>query len=244
MTSSWPGARSACQRPRPRGPPVARCSEDSACGPAGDRSEVEADQVAAAVVRALRDQRPDPAGPADVSDDVGVRPMAGRIRRNTTAGIIGEAGGAVDADTDAAIHRAAGTGRPLDDRVRRRMERGFGADLSAVRVHANPAADDLSRRIQAQAFTTGNDIFFAKDHYDPSSRRGEHLLAHELTHVVQQGAGSGVRRSTVIRRVPAAFAGERTRLEQNRAPSRTPSRASSVWTRGARWSMPPTSTRS
>jgi hypothetical protein len=189
-------------------------------GPVGDRSEVEADHVAVAVVRALREPRPGPTGSPDMSDEVAARRIAGRIRRSATAGIVGEAGGALDADTDAAIRRAAGRGRPLDDRVRRRMERGFGADLSAVRVHADATADDLSRRIQAQAFTTGNDIFFARQQYDPSSSRGEHLLAHELTHVVQQGATGGVRRSTVIRRVPAAFVGERTRLEQD--PRTTP----------------------
>jgi hypothetical protein len=59
-----------------------------------------------------------------------------------------------------------------------------------VRVHADSRGDTLSRSVQADAFTTGSDVFFRSGRYAPSSSDGRKLLAHELTHVVQQSSGS------------------------------------------------------
>ena len=74
----------------------------------------------------------------------------------------------------------------------------MGADFSQVKVHTDAHADQLSRSIQANAFTTGNDVFFKQGAYDPSSSSGQELLAHELTHVIQQnGNGSDVNRSLI-----------------------------------------------
>ena len=116
-------------------------------------------------------------------------PTLGRIQRRTSLAQVGLEGGALDAETDAEIRREQGGGQSLSDDVRRAMESGFGADFSGVRVHADATADHLNRRIQSKAFTTGNDIFFGDGHYRPSSSAGKQLLAHELTHVVQQGGG-------------------------------------------------------
>jgi hypothetical protein len=75
------------------------------------------------------------------------------------------------------------------------MERALGADLSGVRIHADRRADELSRLLQARAFTTGQHVFFRRGAYDPVSSGGRALLAHELTHVVQQrGAAPVVQR--------------------------------------------------
>jgi hypothetical protein len=71
-----------------------------------------------------------------------------------------------------------------------RMERITGQDLSGVRVHTSPEADDLSHRVNAVAFTTGQDIFFSEGAYQPGSSSGQELLAHELTHVIQQSSGA------------------------------------------------------
>jgi hypothetical protein len=79
------------------------------------------------------------------------------------------------------------SGRALDDVTRSKMEGAFGADFSGVRVHTGAEAATLSESLQARAFTTGNDVFFGKG-ADPSS--SPELLAHELTHVVQQGDGA------------------------------------------------------
>jgi hypothetical protein len=66
----------------------------------------------------------------------------------------------------------------------------MGADFSSVKVHTDSTANELSQSIQAKAFTTGKDIFFKQGTYDPHSRGGQELLAHELTHVVQQNGGN------------------------------------------------------
>jgi len=83
-----------------------------------------------------------------------------------------------------------GGGQPLEATVRRGMEGVFGVDFSPVRVHADAEADLLNRGVAAVAFTVGSDIFFRAGFYQPRAPAGQHLLAHELTHVVQQRSGS------------------------------------------------------
>jgi hypothetical protein len=78
-------------------------------------------------------------------------------------------------------------GTPLPSIILRRMQAGFGADFSPVRVHYGPTAQQAARSIGARAFTLGNHIVFGADEYRPDSEAGERLLAHELAHVVQQG---------------------------------------------------------
>jgi hypothetical protein len=102
---------------------------------------------------------------------------------------IGAGGGVVDDDTASRIRSARG-GRPLDPAVRSSMEGAFGgADFDSVRVHSGPESAELNGRIQAKAFTTGSDIFFRDGIPDASTTSGQQLLAHELTHTIQQGAG-------------------------------------------------------
>ena len=84
-----------------------------------------------------------------------------------------------------------GPGLPLPDGERQVFERRFDRDLSAVRVHTDGAAGELAHRIGARAFTAGTDIVFAAGQYRPGVGDGRLLLAHELTHVLQQADGSG-----------------------------------------------------
>jgi hypothetical protein len=95
-------------------------------------------------------------------------------------------GGRVHPDIEAAIGAARGRGSALDGAVRDRVGAALHDPLSDVRVHADEHADALARSVSARAFTTGTDIFFARDEYRPSTAGGDALLAHELTHVVQQ----------------------------------------------------------
>jgi hypothetical protein len=77
------------------------------------------------------------------------------------------------------------------------MSEMMGHDFSRVRVHTGPAADDVNQALSARAFTTGQDIFFRQGEYNPGSMRGRELVAHELSHVIQQGT----------RRVPGITSG-------------------------------------
>jgi hypothetical protein len=103
-------------------------------------------------------------------------------------------GGEASTDVESAINSARGNGQPLEAGLQRSMGQAMGADFSRVKVHTDAQADRLNRSIQARAFTTGQDVFFRQGEYNPGSRGGQELVAHELTHVVQQG-GSQVQRS-------------------------------------------------
>lgn len=84
------------------------------------------------------------------------------------------------------INSLEGNGRPLSEATRTLFESGFGADFSNVRIHTSTAAHEASEALSARAFTTGRDVFFRRGEYSPTTKTGQELLAHELTHVVQQ----------------------------------------------------------
>jgi hypothetical protein len=107
----------------------------------------------------------------------------------------GEGGLETSDDTASEISRATAGGVALDSDTRGRFETGLGADLSGVRIHADGQSDKLCRSLSAQAFTTGSDVFFSSGNFQPGTKKGDHLLAHELTHVVQQGSTPVVARS-------------------------------------------------
>jgi len=88
------------------------------------------------------------------------------------------------------IQSASGSGATLAPSIRHTLETGLGADLSAVQLHTDPEADSLARSVDAVAFTTGSDIFFRANAYNPASPSGLHVLAHEAAHTVQQSSGA------------------------------------------------------
>ncbi len=98
------------------------------------------------------------------------------------------AGAAVSARLRESITRSRGGGRPLPGRLRADLETAFDADFAAVRIHADTQAAAMAGSIRARAFATGRDIYFGAGHYDTANDTGRRLLAHELTHVLQQGA--------------------------------------------------------
>jgi hypothetical protein len=91
-----------------------------------------------------------------------------------------------DGRVSAALQRNA-PGRPLAPSVRLAMEEQFDEDLSGVRVHTDAQARQAARQLGADAYTVGQDIFFAGGKYDPTSYQGRRLLLHELAHAIQQG---------------------------------------------------------
>jgi len=90
------------------------------------------------------------------------------------------------------IQQKRGQGQSLSEDIREPMEQAFGNDFRGVKVHTDSQSDQLNRSIQARAFTTGQDVFFKQGEYNPGSKDGQELLAHELTHVVQQTSLSSV----------------------------------------------------
>ncbi len=97
-------------------------------------------------------------------------------------------GSPVSSNIESQIQSMKGGGQGMDRDTKTAMENSFGADFSGVRVHTNSQAAQMSQDLNAHAFTVGNDIFFNQGRYQPHSKQGSGLLAHELTHTVQQGA--------------------------------------------------------
>lgn len=153
----------------------AKTTDALAVSRAGDASEVEADRVADRVVRG-----------DSVSEQVRAAPDSGAIAPAADGTAVAAASGA----TGRAIRSSRGSGQAMDAQTQSTMSSRFGHDFSAVRVHADSLAAGLSEQLNARAFTVGNDVYFGRGRFDPASGDGARLLAHELTHVVQQGAGS------------------------------------------------------
>ncbi len=93
-----------------------------------------------------------------------------------------------NSNLESKLNSSKGGGSPLSGKVKSEMESGIGADFSNVRIHNDSNAVQMNKQLGAQAFATGNNIYFNEGKYNPNSKDGKHLLAHELTHTVQQGA--------------------------------------------------------
>jgi len=163
-----------------------------------DKYEREAERVADAVMR-----MPDPESTVGTQEEVPsgrVQRMCPRcqrrhrqgkplnceeceqeLQRKQEAGDVPVAGGV---DQAAVVTREPG--KPLLDRTKSFFEERMGRDFGDVRIHTGGKADRAARSIDAQAFTLGNDMVFQSNVYQPGTREGKRLLAHELTHVVQQ----------------------------------------------------------
>jgi hypothetical protein len=122
-------------------------------------------------------------GPAGRGEPTSQSTLAGILARTGT-GLL--AGGRIHPTVESLIDRQRGAGRVVNERVRRQMEPLTGDSLRDVRVHDDSIADGLARSVQARAFTTGRDLFFARGEYRPGTANGDRLLAHELTHAAQQ----------------------------------------------------------
>jgi len=154
-----------------------------AVGAANDAFEYEADRVAD---RVMRDAAAGGTSPAPVA----VQRAADRATDGADA----------PASVDAVLAR---DGAPLAAGLRADMEARFGHDFSQVRTHTDPAAERSAQEIGAAAYTAGHHVVFGRGHYAPATQSGRRLIAHELTHVLQQTPG-------IVRRKPAPKAKAKT----------------------------------
>jgi Domain of unknown function (DUF4157) len=165
-------------------------------GAPGDQYEQEADRVADRVVSMPNPSTTVAQRSEQIEDNAQMKPEIQRAapeeeeaQRNPE---IQRQAGKIQAseDLESTLHSQKGQGNPLSGQVQSYMEPRFGADFSGVRVHTGPAAVQMNQQLHSQAFAHGGDVFFNSGKYDPDSNSGRHLLAHELTHVVQQGSAA------------------------------------------------------
>jgi len=184
-----------------------------AVGPANDHYEREADRVAASVMSEPGAPKIQRQGLEEDDEMIQTKSIASSItpliQRQETPDEeddnqvqLRSDGGKpeVDSGVEHSIARARGAGQPLPDGLLSRMEKSFGADFSGVRVHADSESDTLNRSLHARAFTTGHDLFFRRGEYNPDNRRGQELIAHELTHVIQQNGGRSGKKNLSLKR--------------------------------------------
>ncbi|HXO69437.1 MAG TPA: DUF4157 domain-containing protein [Bradyrhizobium sp.] len=151
-------------------------------GAPGDAFEQEADRVADQVMH-----MPQPVAKSPARSGLSERPIAPAAQVQTKSLHTGDVGGLA---APPIVHDALRSpGQPLDTATRAFMEPRFGHDFSKVRVHADPVAAGSARAINALAYTAGPSIAFGAGRYAPATNEGRALLAHELTHVVQQARG-------------------------------------------------------
>ena len=163
-------------------------------GAPDDRFEREADEMAEKVQRMPQKQWALPnnlgVGNADTvqRQEEDEPDIQGKIVQRAPALQRAENGSLTASSQFSSRLQTASGGSPLPDATRQHMEGAFNADFSNVRIHTNTEASQLSSDIGARAFTHKNDIYFNNGEYNPGSSEGQFLLAHELTHTVQQGA--------------------------------------------------------
>lgn len=173
-------------------------------GQPGDKYEQEADNVARAVIQQIQSPQI-----SQREDDIQRSPLTvspvtpAFLQRDSSIPV-----GPTSSEFENNLNKARCGGSALDPKLQNKMGSAMGADFSGVKIHTDNQADQLNRTIQAKAFTTGQDVFFKQGEYQPQSRQGQELIAHELTHVVQQSGGS-------VQRTPEAVDKTVSSLDQN-----------------------------
>ena len=141
-----------------------------------------------------------------------------QIARTVLDGLRGSllaAGGAVSGALPPIVREVLNSpGAPLTAEARAAMEARFGEDFSTVRIHADPRAADSAHAVNARAYTIGRDVVFGSGQYAPGTTAGQNLLAHELTHVVQQNFGES--RSQRVSPTESSHAQEQEALSASR----------------------------
>ena len=155
-------------------------------GEAGDEYENEADRLAPRIVHQINTPafstsapQPEIQGNPPKIQVQALRPTL-QLKGRDSVGTISPA------IASSITHAKGSSGHPLQPHLQQRLGQAMGSDFTGVRVHTDTQADGLNQALSARAFTTGHHIFFRQGHYQPQTPSGQELIAHELTHVVQQ----------------------------------------------------------
>lgn len=151
-------------------------------GPVSDHFEREADRIAEQIVSRGQSDRRDPLLISALDGR-----QQGRKQPVVSPGKDENGSSSVPTEIESHLQAHRGQGQVLPEATRKLMESQFAVDLSEVRVHTGQAAANISQRLNAEAFTHGRDIYMNAGRYEPQTESGQRLLAHEITHVVQQG---------------------------------------------------------
>lgn len=166
-------------------------------GAPGDRFELEADSMADRVVQRMHVGAMRPTAAPSVQAKCTECREEEKLQRQADGASAPEerlqAKGDGSMDVPGSVQRTleggGGGGHTMQPAIRDEMESAFETDFSGVRIHTGTSAETLNQDLSAHAFTYGQDIYFNAGEYQPDSPQGRHLLAHELTHVVQQNPG-------------------------------------------------------
>ncbi len=169
-------------------------------GAANDVYEQQADDVANQIMRMPEQPFVQRKCACEDKEQVQRKPLTSLLQRKADAG-----GSRASQIVTNQIQATKGGGTPLHATTRSFMESRFGTDFSGVNIHTGSDAVQLSRELNAQAFTVGNDIYFNAGKFAPDSSEGKQLLAHELTHTVQQKSASVSETSQPIQRKACNF---------------------------------------
>ncbi len=155
----------------------------------GDSYEQEADSMAEKVMRMT-------------GNDTTSKPATGYIGPSIQRKAGGDGGGdEASPEMVSKLNGSEGKGNSMPWATRKFMENAFNTDFSGVNIHSNNEAATMSKAIGARAFTYGNNVYFNQGRYNPDTKQGKHLLAHELTHVVQQKSSVGLAMRQIQRSV-------------------------------------------
>jgi len=203
--------------PVPRIPPGV-IQPKLAVGPVDDPAENEADRVADDVMRMPDLQASCTAAPPRINRKCDACEEEEKKKLQTKTADTTRAAG----EAPPIVHEVLDSpGEPLDAGTRAFFEPRFGRDFSQVRVHADAKATESARSVNALAYTYGQDVVFAGTRFAPQTTEGKRLLAHELTHVVQQGQTSAPsdQASSTLQRQPATPQGRVTSIDPVTGPS-------------------------
>ena len=172
-------------------------------GQPNDRFEQEADATADQVIKMPQSPPPIQRKCEDCDEEqLQMKPLAESITpiiqkqseeeeelqmKGFDSGVIQTKPAEASTDISSKLNQTKGSGSKLADGTNQFMSNAFGTDFSGVNIHTDTHAIQMNRSLNARAFTHGSDVYFNKGEYNPGSGEGKHLLAHELTHVVQQG---------------------------------------------------------